>query len=677
MGQLEPRFVPGERRRTQNAPPYDRTALLFPPFTDKFPEATTVASVCTATTLTAALFWRPLRKRSATVALAGAIWLAGLCPDPTDIPVALRFGPNSNLLFLQASATLATLAALLEGTRVLGLFAVLGQLCLWGLGLYLRESSYDLVALHLAECGVLFGLAGLLSRAGARGTGPPRSLSLVGQDAGIFVVSVLVVACVSHLTFGGFAFNGDEVANSFQADVYGHLRAYAPVPPCPSMFENYWVFRYEGRVFSQYTPGWPLFMAPFQRLGVIWLAGPTMAGIVAVGVARLSRRVASGLGGTAHDAMRIVRLAGPLGAASALLGPSLLLNGASRFSHTMVCACFAWSVESLCVVSAPELSRRRAWGYGLLLGAATSLGLATRPADGGTLGLGVFTYFLWAFARRRIGWRALAGTALGFLFFGGLTALVLRLQLGSWFRTAYSISETIHPEAALKLSPPAPNQLRLPVPLAFGSYCFWPASFALGSAGLVQALGGRERRVVFMLVTSACALMGFYAFVEFGRYSYDGLGPRYVLPIVVMLAPGTAALLSPPIRRLAVALKSSVRLPVRLLSALPAVFATAAIAIGVYRIVPLVVPLASVENVHATAPLRAAKKLGLKNAIVILEPGKLPADWWNLAQNAPLDPAPDVLFLARRTEADEACARRHFPGRTWYRAQQTEALTRY
>ena len=34
-----------------------------------------------------------------------------------------------------------------------------------------------------------------------------------------------------------------------------------------------------------------------------------------------------------------------------------------------------------------------------------------------------------------------------------------------------------------------------------------------------------------------------------------------------------------------------------------------------------------------------------------------------MAQNAPMDPNPPVLFLIRRSPADEACARAHFPGR--------------
>jgi hypothetical protein len=443
------------------------------------------------------------------------------------------------------------------------------------------------------------------------------------------------------------------------------------------MFENYWVFRHQGRVFSQYTPGWPLFMGPFQRLGVIWLAGPVMGGILAVGAARLSRRIAWELGETVSAANAMARIAGPLGAAAVLLGPSSLLNAGSRFSHTMVCACFAWAVESACVVADRDASPRRAFGYGLGLGAATALGLATRPSDGGALGVGIFFYFVWALARGRIGWRAFVGTTLSFLFFAGLTLVILRLQVGTWFQTAYSITVSVHPEGELRLSAPMPHQLRIQIPLAVGSYYWWPAALALGFAGYVRMLGGREARVPFMLVTSAFALMGFYSFVEYGRIWYDGLGPRYVLPVVVMAAPGTAALLAPLLHHAMAASRTIAlpRLPLRW--AFPAALAAASIAGGIYDIAPLVYPVARDENRAATAPLRGAAALGLKNAIVMLEPGKLPADWWNLAQNAPFDPHPDVLFLTRKSDADEACARQHFPGRTWYRAGFTEALTPY
>ena len=147
-----------------------------------------------------------------------------------------------------------------------------------------------------------------------------------------------------------------------------------------------------------------------------------MAGILAIALARLSRRVASGLGGTPAASARIVSIAGVLGPALAFLGPSLLLNGASRFSHTMVLACFAWSIESLCMMCDRGVAHRPARGYGFLLGSALALGLATRPADGGLLAVGVFLYFVWALYRRRLRWNALLAAAIGFACFGGLDA---------------------------------------------------------------------------------------------------------------------------------------------------------------------------------------------------------------------------------------------------------------
>ena len=48
-----------------------------------------------------------------------------------------------------------------------------------------------------------------------------------------------------------------------------------------------------------------------------------------------------------------------------------------------------------------------------------------------------------------------------------------------------------------------------------------------------------------------------------------------------------------------------------------------------------------------------------------------------MAQNSPTDPNPDVLFLIRHNKADEACARKHFPGRKWYRAGMDETLRPY
>jgi hypothetical protein len=602
-----------------------------------------------------------------------AIWLAILAPNGPPIARFFHLDPSPrDLSTLQISATLAIVAMVLDGSRSLAVLAALGQWGLYVIAHAVRDSNYELSFAYVFFYGVLLGVLALIRAAPARATPAPTVRSFGRQDGLIFLVAVALALLVTNLVFGRVIFNGDEVANSFQANVYGHLRAYAPLPPCPSMFENYWVFRHNGHAFSQYTPGWPMFMAVFDRLGIIWLAGPVMGGLLAIALARLSRRVSVGLGRNPEESARIVAIAGWLGPMLAILGPALLLNSASRFSHTMVCACFAWAVESLCVVSDRSLAPGRASRHGLLLGATVVLGVATRPADGGTLGIGIFLYFIWTLYRRRITWRGFAGTAVGFLFFGGLTAIVLRLQLGAWFQTGYALSASIHPEALLRLSWPEPNQIKYGVPLATGAYCWWPIAPALGIAGLLRALGGRERRAVFMLTVGALGLMSFYFFVEFGRGGDDGLGPRYLLPLVVPMAVGSAAILAP---LFGVMLRPRARWLTRVREAGPAIVAGISAVYGVARVAPGMYPVAHAEYMYATAPLRGATRAGLKNAIVIIERGHVPADEWNLAQNPPMNPKPDILFLSRRNEAEDRCAHQSFPGRTWYRAGMNEALT--
>jgi hypothetical protein len=652
---------------------------MFRPYTDDFPATFAIAGQCVAASLTAVLFARPLRSKPATALFVAGVWVAALFPPTLGLRDLLNLHPPPSLfLALQTSASLVTLAMVLNGKRWLSILAVVGQWVLVYLTSYLRDADYELAQAHLIWYGALAGLH-LLSSAEGPGAYPSlRRRSFAIQDAVIFCCTVGLAFYVTDRIFQRVTFNGDEIANTFQANVYSHFQAYAPIPPCGSMFENYWVFRYQGRAFSQYPPGWPLFMAPFDRLGMIYLAGPTMAGIVAVGVARLSRRVASGLAPTEALASRIVAIAGPLGAISAMFGPSMLLNGASRFSHPMVAACFAWAVESAAVVSEPGISRRRALAYGALLGVATSLGLSTRPGDGGTLGVGVFLYVAYAFARRRLRFQAVLGTALGFLCMGGLAAVILRLQLGGWFKTAYSIAASIHPEAEVKLSWPNPHEFKYMLPLAWGSYTWWPASAALGAAGLVRALRGRERRVSFMLIVSGLVFVTFYLFPEFSRVSDDGLGPRYHLPMVVPMAVGGAALLSPLFAALYGALRERPLLRTKIvLAAVPVALVTVAMTYGTYRIAPHVYPLAKLDYQVAAAHLRTARDKKLKRAIVILEQARVPAHVTNLAQNLPFDPDPDVLFLIKRSSADETCAKKHYPGRKWYRAGPNGSLERY
>ena len=648
------------------------------PYTDNYPEVVAVAAGCVATTLGALLWARPLPRRVSnllfTLGVAGAASLAFRSELVELVGRQLLPKPAA---WLQLAATFTTLAMLWSKPRSLGALAAAGQFGLWCLGSWVTGSDGELMFAHLAWYGSLLGAHGL------RATLPPFSsaraqrLSYPVQDTVIFLFALTLSAVVTAKAFEFLIYNGDEVAYTFQANVYAHFHAYARIPACASMFENYWVFRHDGRAFSQYTPGWPLFMAAFDRLRLVWLAGPVMGGILAVGIARLTRRLAAGLGGTYDESARIVALAGPIGAVLSMLGPSLLLNAASRFSHTMVAACFAWSVEAAAEVATPQLTRGRSVLFGLLLGSATALCLATRPADGGFLGIGVFLYFAQALVRRRLRLAAFFATCAGFAFFGGLTAIILRLQLGTWFATGYSLAPSIRPEARLVLAFPTPSDLKYGIPLATGSYCWWPIAPALAAVGLVRALGGRARGVSFMLAVSSLCLVGFYSFVEFGRGTDDGLGPRYVLPIVVAQGAGTGAALAPLVARSLAALRTLTLASRRQLRRLgPALLALASAAYGVVAIAPRTYPVAAAEYHDSTGPLRAAREHHLKNAILFIHPEDAVQGWWNLNQNPPLDPHPDVLYLARLKPEDDMCAMHSFPGRKWYRAHADGKLIR-
>lgn len=647
------------------------------PYTDDYPGVVTTAAVAVATALGAVLWERPLPRRASNGLFLAGIVTATALVFRHDLGVLLgtELVPRAGLL-LQLAATLTTAALLWSRLAGLGLLAACGQFALLALGGWVQESDHEMMFAHLAWYGTLLGAHACLAMPARVARERTPRLSYPVQDAVIFLFAVSLATAVAAYGYDFAVYNGDEVANTFQSNVYAHFKAAAPVPPCSEMFANYWVFIYHGHKFSQYTPGWPFFMALFDRVHLIWLAGPVMGGITAVGIAHLARRLASGLGASYEASDRIVAVAGPLAAALAMLGPSLLMNAASRFSHTMVAGCFAWAVESAAELVTPRLPRGRALAFGSLLGSATALGVATRPADGAFLGVGVFLYFAQALVRRRVSLPAFAGTCLGFAFFTGLTALVLRLQVGVWFATGYDVSVQFRPEAKLLLSFPKPVELKYGIPLAMGAYCWWPVAPALAAVGLVRALAGRARGVSFMLAVSSLCLVAFYSFVTFGRYFDDALGPRYVLPLVVAEGAGTGACLAP----LVVHLFESVRRLEfvgfrRVRHYAPALVVFASVVYGVVEIAPRTYPVAFDEYHVGTAPIRAARDKHLKNALVLIYPEDAVQGWWNLNQNAPMDPNPDILFLARSQPGQEECARDHFPGRRWYRAHANGTLT--
>ncbi|HXN31706.1 MAG TPA: hypothetical protein VN894_07595, partial [Polyangiaceae bacterium] len=325
----------------------------------------------------------------------------------------------------------------------------------------------------------------------------------------------------------------------------------------------------------------------------------------------------------------------------------------------------AWSVEALMTVATSGLPARRQWQWGGVLGVSAAFLLAARPADGCTLGIGLFLYFCYAFARRRMGWRAITGCAIAFVAIGGLTLVILRLQLGRWFATGYSLTPTLYPWSGFAMSIPEPSAYKWGIPLATGSYCWWPCSPAVGLAG-IASLRGRAQRMGFVFFFACVPFITFYTLVTMGRGFDLGYGPRYSLPCVVPMAVGTGVVLA-HLWRAALARWSAIP-AIRIAG--PAAIALAAVFVGVVRIAPLIYPLTYADVQNHNRLHEALAVLDLHDAVVFAGGGLTNTDVLDLPENLPLDlyPHQSVLIAIDRGPELVSCVRGLYPSRKFYRA---------
>jgi hypothetical protein len=636
------------------------------PYTAHPVDALMAAQTAVGMTLTAVLWKRPLRPRISSILVGVAIWVCVLLPVLPEFFQGLgaEAEPERVVRLMRLSAGMVTAGALFTRRWKLIVWSILAEAALWWATGFITESDLDLAALHLCAYGVLVGLAWKEDS-----DAPPRTSAAVGtfvaDDVVIFLAGVVLACLVAKFVLQLYTNSGDEWAYTFQAALLAKGRAYADSPRCSSAFQSFWVFEYSGRLFSQYTPGWPLFMAPFVLVRAVWLAGPCSLGLLAVGAARLARRaLATGGVTAAGPTSGDVRAAGWFSAGSILLASTLLINGGSRYPHVFVAACFAWALEALCVIADRTADRTRQIRYGAILGATSALMLAARPADGGLLGLGIFALFVVELARRRITLRAIGSGALAFAALAGLTLVILHRQLGTWFTTGYSLNPIIHPWNQIKYSVPDPSQFRWGVPLATGSYCWWPCAPALGLAGLV-ALRGHARRLPFVFFVSAVPFLAYYTLLEIGR-GYDfAYGPRYQLPLVVPMATGGGALLG---ALWSFARRSSPFVPAFRRGG-PVAVALAGAVLGVFRIAPLVYPFNYADVKQHNRLHEGLKVHEIHNAVVFVGPGLTNTNPLDLTENWPFAYYDNDVVVALDGPPDRnRCVRSLFATRKAYRA---------
>jgi hypothetical protein len=642
---------------------------MHTPYTVNFPASFAFAQWGAGVLLVAIVLFYRYGSTAARATMVGGIALAVVAYDlePLTALVGVTATVDTLRLVLTLAATCGTVSAVLARKPRIAVVSVGAQVALWYVSRHVSESSLELCALHLAWLGVVVGLC---ARAGDddSATAPDaQEASYRSHDWSAFALAVLVACMVCVFVMRRRDASADEWAYTYQAAAFAKGRVYGRAAPCGDAFRSFYVFEVAGHLFSQYTPGWPFFIAPLVRLGLVWLSGPLSFGLMVVGIARLARSVARGNGRTDAPAVpEIVRASGTWAAVLAGLGTMTLINAGSRYPHVFVAALYAWSLEALLQASSPATDPRLRWRWGLLLGGAAAMMLATRPADGALLGLGITVAFVASIVNRRLDLRTCAAAAGLFGLVSLLVLCILRLQLGVWFKTGYSLAATIYPWLTLTYSIPEPNEWKVALPLATGAYCWWPVSVPLGLAGLAF-VRGHSQVVVAAFAVGFLAFIGYYESVNYGRGQDWGYGPRYLLPIIVPLSVGSALALAP------LGIKDGPReLPHRFAfeRSSPAALVVLSIVTAWMGIVPLVWPTVTSHLRSHAALADAIARAHLRNAIVLFRPGFTGVDWLDLTENLPLNlyPNQDVIIAAERSADTAECVQAAFPKRTLFRA---------
>lgn len=633
---------------------------MHAPYTDQAVDAFQAAEYAAGAALTCLAVGLLPKRWPVRFAFAVGLWLAVLAPVLPTLGSGFGIGVTSTLLHaalgLARVALVATL--LLSGRPWLLLPGGLATAAVAFLDGFLRESDFELCALHIALAGLVLGLVAKLPLrrlpVPSRRLEAPFDRIALAQDVGVFLVGMIGAAAVSHYVLFRGTDSSDEWAYTYQAALFAKGRLYGKVPPCFDAFRMYWVFWRDDRMFAQYQPGWPLFLAPFVAIGQAWLGGPASLGMLGVALARLGRFSIASFG-TATPAE--IRRGGLVAAGLALSCNFLLINGASRYAHVITTALFALTVEAALRVGRVK-EMRRAAVLGAWLGFVVGWSGVVRAPDAVLLSCGAGLYLLVAVVRRRMHPVALltallvAAAWLLFLFYSA------RQQVGIWGVLPYQIGSEFHPWVHMSFSVPSAHMWRWSFPLMWGAYEWFPLVPGVGILGFTLAArqGGDSKRVVFSLAVPSFALLTFYAMLEWGRGNDFGYGPRYQAGIVVPMAIGTAMAVHASLLRL----PSRVR--PHLMHGFVLVAAVGTIVCGAH-LYPydrrILADVMGVEN--------AVRERSLRNAIVVVPNGMSPHGGWDITRNLPIELYEQPVLYANESKME--CLRSSFPSRRLYRAE--------
>ena len=349
----------------------------------------------------------------------------------------------------------------------------------------------------------------------------------------VAAAALAVYALIARAVFSAKPLLIDEIAQALQARIFlqGRLAAAAREPA--EFFATLHMVEHGGKVFSQFPPGGPAMLAPFDALGAMWLTGPVF-GAIAVTLWALVLRRTEPRPGVALASLLLFAFA-----------PFVAFMSGSHMNHVTV---LAWTLAGVLGLVRLVQSDERRLGSALLCGLGFGVAATVRPVDAFAFALPAGIWLLVRAVRggtrlpARIAELAVSGVAIVAPM--ALMALFNLRTTGSPLMSGYELlwgaghNLGFHRNPWGHLHTPARGLellnlyfLRLqqyllesPVPSLVP---------AIGALALARRLSAFDR---YCLASSGLLLALYFAYWHDGFY----LGPRFVYPLTPILALWTA-----------------------------------------------------------------------------------------------------------------------------------------
>jgi len=351
-------------------------------------------------------------------------------------------------------------------------------------------------------------------------------------DLLLAVAAGIGYALLAQFLFHGRAGNIDEVVTRWQALLLLDGRFVAPLPPHPESVLVRFIGIGPFGLVGQFPIGTVLAMLPFLALGVHWITGAVWGAIGLFCWARLVRRLEP----HAPTALGAVVLLA--------VSPFYAGQSATQLGHVPVLALMLAAGLALShLLAGPERALRHAAWLGLAIGAAAMV----RPMDALAAALPAALLVLWQVVRRRLPAQVLlaglAGVAgpVGILLASNAAQSGSPMQFGyeqvwgaahrpGFHAAPYGRAHT--PERGLRQ---VRDYLRELDQVAWGGPVRALAPVVVGMLLGATALGLLDG---WLVVTSLALVAGYWAYWARG----EGVGPRFLLPLMPLLALWTARL---------------------------------------------------------------------------------------------------------------------------------------